>query len=796
MKHTARAGIGAGLVLLAGTSVFTQQAPRPSAGFPSSDTAYKSTFVPDLPAAPDPNMRVEDNAQGRREWMKELMGGDLSPEFVEALLEAARVERERYPNAFAAGAAGSWTNLGPVRSNWIQNGPTLTQSDTGRLRTILVHPSNPDIVYVLTSGGGLWKTSNFLSPRPNWSVTTDGVLGVAGGAVAFGSSANTLYLGSGDPFDGGAGGFVTKSITGGESWLPSVKVGGSTTVMDVKVDTTSAPDLVFVATNAGLFRSTDAGTSYQASGVIPQAYLAWSLAQTAGAWLVTIQRANGSGGIYRSTDRGASWTAVNVGTADVGRITLAVAEPGDPVVYAFAARAGDGAQKDLFRSGDGGQTWTALGLATKKPVNPNDDQPDMNIMQDQAFYNQMVLVDPTDSTRNTVYIGGQLSSAKSTDGGATWRVISNWLAQFKLPYVHADFHAAAFVPQTKTLLFGSDGGLFVSTDGGATFSSQKNDGIASYLIYALATNDKHPDDVIIGLQDNGTRLRVGNSDTFNQVFGGDGFGVGWSDAGALASIYYSFIIRTPNGNPATQQKWQVGWNGIDPAEFFNPAATQFFTNIYQPNAAAAPDRQTYFHRTKRTLYKTTNAAALWTRTYRLPASVSGEFRAVMHGVGTGYDNLNEIGVSMSGSRVAISLDGGQTFTIRSLGAVPGMAAGFTSAVAWARPGEIYLSTENPDPSAAHLIRSLDGGATWTRVDGNGLPAVPIVKLLVSSRDSSRKTIYAGTWLGVYESTDAGATWHRFGAGLPLAIVNDLYMPPDGSFLRAASYGRGVWDYRF
>jgi hypothetical protein len=168
----------------------------------------------------------------------------------------------------------------------------------------------------------------------------------------------------------------------------------------------------------------------------------------------------------------------------------------------------------------------------------------------------------------------------------------------------------------------------------------------------------------------------------------------------------------------------------------------------------------------------------------------------MHGIGTGYDNLNEIGVSMSASRVAISLDGGKTFTIRSLAAVPGMAGGFTSAVAWARPGEVYLSTENPDPSGAHLIRSLDGGATWTRADGNGLPPVPISKLLVSSRDSSRKTIYAGTWLGVYESTDAGATWHRFGAGLPLAIVNDLYMPPDGSFLRAASYGRGVWDYRF
>ena len=136
--------------------------------------------------------------------------------------------------------------MGPVRSNWIQNGGRLTKSDTGRLRTILVHPTNPDIVYLLSSGGGLWKTTNFLSPRPDWSAKSDQIFGVAGGAVAFGGSPNTLYLGSGDPFDGGVGGFVAKSADGGDSWAPEVKVGISTTIMDVKVD-----DRVLYAKYAG-----------------------------------------------------------------------------------------------------------------------------------------------------------------------------------------------------------------------------------------------------------------------------------------------------------------------------------------------------------------------------------------------------------------------------------------------------------------------------------------------------------------------------------------------------------------
>jgi hypothetical protein len=116
------------------------------------------------------------------------------------------------------------------------------------------------------------------------------------------------------------------------------------------------------------------------------------------------------------------------GYSGAGRTTLGVGAPGDAIVYAFAATVGNGSQRDLFRSTDGGLNWTALGLGGKTPLNPNQDQPNMDIMAGQAFYNHMVLVDSNDTTRGTVYIGGQLSSAKSTDGGNTWRIITNWLA--------------------------------------------------------------------------------------------------------------------------------------------------------------------------------------------------------------------------------------------------------------------------------------------------------------------------------------------------------------------------------
>jgi photosystem II stability/assembly factor-like uncharacterized protein len=441
----------------------------------------------------------------------------------------------------------------------------------------------------------------------------------------------------------------------------------------------------------------------------------------------------------------------------------------------------------------------------------------MNIMAGQAFYNHMVLVDPHDGTRNTVYIGGQLSSAKSTDGGATWRIISNWLAQFRLPYVHADFHAAAFttLKGNPALIFGTDGGLFVSTDGGGTFSSQKNDGISSYLIYAVAGNPKHPDDVLIGLQDDGTRWREGKTGTYNQVLGGDGFGVGWSqadDRASLASIYYSFIVRDVTGPPSTQRKWRVGWTGID--EFFNPALTYFNTSLATPRASADPAGLTFFHRTRFRLYRTTNGAASWSCVMETPPLATPgngasatcappttpptarlALRAGSHPIGVSPEDLKHFGVLANSGWLYTTVDGGEAWSSRNLiTAVPAWP-GFNATLAYASNTTLYVGNEAPIGTAVRVLKSIDGGTTWTNASA-GLPPVPTTKLVVSARDASGNTVYAGTWIGVYETTDGGTSWHLYGSALPVVVVSDLYMPPDGSYLRGSTYGRGVWETRF
>jgi photosystem II stability/assembly factor-like uncharacterized protein len=841
------------------------------------DDGYRSGYVPkSLPLSVDD--AVKDDPAGRREAQLEQFGGEFTAEFMESLTNAANAQAATYGPAGRGGikapAGGHWTNVGPYRSAWIQNGNRLTESDTGRVRTFLVHPTNADIVYVLKSSGGLWKTTNFSHPRPNWQPKTDNILSTSSGGAALGKNPETIYFGSGDPFDPGVGGAMYRSTDGGETWGPGQSlvlrnaagaiVAVATIILDIKVDTSGAQDVVLVATNAGLFRSLNGGDTYSPA---VSGGLHWSIQKTSAGWLVA--GTNGGSAFFTrlATAGGAAVLDFGAGginatgtpAAAAGRMTLGVGVPGDAVVYAFAAKRNNTRQKDLFKSINGGATFAPIGLGDyvttlegtppapvtkwvgKVPQNPYQYQTTMDIMFDQPSYNQMLLVDPSDPSRNTVFIGGQFSSAKTTNGGGTWRVVSAWLAQNGLPYVHADHHAAAVasIKGKQILLFGGDGGLFTSDDGGATFSSQKNDGMSSYLIYALTGNPAHPDDVLIGLQDNGTRWRVGPTGTYNQVFGGDGFGVAWSQAEdriSLGSVYYSFIIRNRRNPANTQAKWEVGWTGIE--EFNDPATSYFRSALATPSAAADPTGLTFFHRTQFKLYRTTNGAGSWHKVFETfdpnppptdppqdpppPVLPRVLLRAGMHPIGISPDDLQHFGVLGNSGHAFFTADGGSTWSRKIIATVwpppppipPAVPApiepdaeiivlpgwpGFNATLAYASNQTLYIGNEAPVGTTNRVIKSTDGGNTWAHANGlpgNTLPPVPINKLIVSPRDPASTTLYAATWLGVYETTDGGANWHLFGSGLPMVNVSDLYMPPDGSYLRVSTYGRGVWEIKF
>ena len=227
-------------------------------------------------------------------------------------------------------------SLGPTDTTRYQNGVNKVAHDTGRLRAILPHPTQGDTVYVLTSGGGLWKTTNFSAQKPTWVPKSDGIEATAGGSAAFGRTPSVLYLGTGDPFDLGVGGTMYKSTDGGDTWSGPVSLPFALTVLDVKVDTsqgsTTASDIVLVGTDVGLYRSIDGGASYAYVGfpVNPTGpYVAgipgfgpllgrevWSLAQSSQGWLASVSDYFLCSNCYEfthfyvSTDRGATWANV------------------------------------------------------------------------------------------------------------------------------------------------------------------------------------------------------------------------------------------------------------------------------------------------------------------------------------------------------------------------------------------------------------------------------------------------------------------------------------------------------
>jgi MYXO-CTERM domain-containing protein len=154
--------------------------------------------------------------------------------------------------------------------------------------------------------------------------------------------------------------------------------------------------------------------------------------------------------------------------------------------------------------------------------------------------------------------------------------------------------------------------------------------------------------------------------------------------------------------------------------------------------------------------------------------------------------------------VSLSHDGGATWTQVASGAGtdPTALPNSDRSLSWIQfdvtdPNTVYVASVAPEASVNHLWKSTDFGAHWTAVTGAGLPEGIPVDLIKSDpkplANQPDKVLYAGTHLGIYRSVDGGATWTRFGAGMPLVEVTDLYISSDETLVRAATYGRGFWE---
>jgi hypothetical protein len=806
---TPKALLVSAVALLSIAPVFAQEAPKPVDETPAVVRAELD----------DPDARgtgvEQDDPTARLEWQRAAWGL-VSPAFRANALKEAKGHNTR-KNA----PGPKWVNIGPFGCDYEQNGSfTGHVGDSGRARAILPHPTNPDVVYFLTSGGGLWRTNNWTSPNTTWTPLTDDLPTTGGGSVAFGRNPNTLYLGLGDPYDQIlVGGSVVKTKDGGANWDAMIELGSAVSVRDVKVDTSTNRDIVMVATNNGLYRSADEGDTYAAVATF-NGMSVWSIQRTSAGWLASSQncptanvglQCNQPTTLFLSTDRGASWALIsNAGNVFSlnGRTTLAVGAPGDSVVYAYSSTQNDGQLRDVYRSSDGGQTWVANGVnSTKIPLNPvAGSMPNMNICHGQCWYNQSILVDPRDPARNTVWIGGDLGTAKTTNGGTSWTIQTWWLYSQvpALPYAHADHHANAFkTTGTPTIILGDDGGLNVSTDDGATFSSAKNNGLATHLYYTVAGNALFPNFVIGGLQDNGTRVRTDNGGTHNQIIGGDGMGAAASQANTavtLGSSQGSGIRMDFSSNPPIAFQ-----NTVARGALADSAGAGFFTAIVPAPANLDATGKVFYHFTNSRVFRTNDGGLTFIMIGSATAPTSPgllltrRFRSSPYDLGVSPIDLNHIAVGAAGGFLDITTNGGASWTdVNLIALVPGYQ-GFVTNVTWQDNQNLWVTAVAQATGAIRVVKgtiatavSPWSTATWTAMQ-NGLPDLPITRVYFDPRDATHNTIYAATHVGIYRTTDGGANWAPFGNGLPTVRVNDIYMPPDGSFMRIATYGRGIWE---
>ena len=586
--------------------------------------------IPSIPQSPEEllgftGFEVEEDDARLRQLMQLVEWGPRTPATQAEILRIARAEylkaaeaRTGYSRAVRAAPNApltptpvgnvAWTSLGPSAARLQFNGTYYTGMDSGRITAIRVDPRTANTVYLATSGGGVWKTTNFDATDPTWQPITDNLGSLAIGAMDLApGNPDTVFIGTGDAFDQ-KGGQILKSVDLGATWGAPVSLGSASSVAgipvtaaevrDLRVDPANA-NILLATSDVGLWRSTDGGASFNLidlpNTTSPVLESTWDLAYLGNVggvsqWLVSGVYAcpgpgvlpplaasgaatcagggiGNAGDVWLSTDAGATWTSRRAAgvlptlgsLGDYGRIALGVgapaADPATTTVYAEAGSINELASKTvaLLKSVNGGATWSVVGTPlTANLSNPTTASSDCNTLDmghGQSWYNLAVAVDPGNSDR--ALVGGNLCSARTLDGGASWQLVSHWLpssglsqtARGALPYVHADWHTAAAVSigPKFMLLAGTDGGLFVSYD---VFSAVQPNlvnwsfpdaGLATHLAYSLGSGDPvlgNPSVLWTGLQDNGTRWRLSennlvadlNVNIYDQLIGGDGIG--------------------------------------------------------------------------------------------------------------------------------------------------------------------------------------------------------------------------------------------------------------------------------
>ncbi|MFP2907430.1 PKD domain-containing protein [Pyxidicoccus sp. 3LFB2] len=698
----------------------------------------------------------------RKRWFIESRGLDkvrANPRAERARAVNELREQRRAREGMLTLAGEVWTSLGPSSMNM---GSWTMGRVSGRVNAVVPHPTDENTVYFGAAAGGVWKTTN---AGVSWTPMFDSVGTLPIGAIHVETAAPAnVWVGTGDKNGGGCAGYfgqgVFLSTDGGTTWV--AKNGTGATAMPLSIVNAVAvqptnTNVVLAGgagsctgssspTGPGMFRSADRGAtwtrvlSFNVEDIVFAPGTATAYASVPGQ------------GVFKSTDGGATWVNSSSGLTPSGsRMRLAMA-PGDAKVL-YTLQGGQ-----VHRSLDSAATWT---------------QRTTGACEGQCTYNQAIAVHPTDINQVLV---GTIRPGRSTDGGATFTYLTTtWGSGQK---VHQDIHVVLYSRTNGSRFWiGGDGGLWRTDDGGTNFANM-NSNLNVTQFYDLAVHPNNADTIFGGAQDNSSSRRT-TSPVWDLTFvSGDGF----MNAVDPTNTNNVFQTSYPSGNLPSVYRSTTGGA---PNSFSKLPTTGMTASANFPWVTPLAVASNRIFVAGDTVYRGTTSASpmTWTAiSANLGARVS-----VLTPMQTGTTIPMYAGTA-SGAIHATADAAAATVTWTNVtGNYPG---GNVSDVAMTPGNRLRVFVTRAAFGGNKLFRSTTGGTTWAAV-GAGLPNVPANSVAIDPVDTNR--VFVGTDVGVYESSDGGDTFTPFSAGLPLGlVVTDLEVDDVPHVLVAGTYGRGAW----
>jgi len=655
---------------------------------------------------------------------------------------------------------------------WVPVGPS---NIGGRITSLALHPSDPNVFYAGAAAGGVWKT---LDGAVTWSNVFN-ESPATGSLLLDPTDPQIVYVGTGEANPAGVatypGNGIWRSSNGGADWT-NLGLGNTGYIGRIAIHS-SLPNRIFVATlgryrsrteDRGIYRSTDSGSTWErvlfvndttgACDVIidpsdPDRIIAatWTRYRP-----ITYSIISGTGsGLWTSTDAGDSWTLVTSGfpnnDATLGRTSLDVSASQPNILYALTTNTVS--PRGIFKSTDSGSSWT---LATGSAPFGGEGQ---------VWYNNVVAIHPTNS--NTL-LAGMTDMYRSTNGGVSWSSV--------LGSMHVDQHAITFDQTTPTrVVVGNDGGVFVSTNTGVSWTKSYNLPVTQF--YAGTIDFTNPQRYFGGTQDNGTlRTLTGSIDDWSLIYGGDGF-------------YVLVDPTNPSRIYAESQFGGLGYSTNGGATFLNGRTSGFGTgdrtNWSTPIAMDINTPLVLYVGTYR-VFRTANGMQSW-------AAISSDLTRGANGrIGTittidvAQSDPDVLYVGTDDAKVSVTQDRGVTWTDVT-GSLP--LRWVTRATIDPDSANVAYITQSgylQDEFSSHIHKTTDYGLSWTPVNGN-LPDLPVNDILVDPQ--VRPYLYIATDAGVMYSTNGGSTWDVLGTDLPQVPVHDLTFHAPTRTLLASTHGR-------